>query len=148
MTSEFARIEVRDVGGVFAARQLGREVAAELGLDRQDQVRVATALSEVARSAAVTAQTAAVAFSVDRSNLIITVRFDGEPPAEGTRAAARLMDDATAAGPVLRMLKRRPANPRRTCLAVAKRLAALFLPPLDQLDELRRNNEDLIACPR
>ena len=146
MTSEFARIEVRDVGGVFAARQLGREVAAELGLDRQDQVRVATALSEVARSAAVTAQTAAVAFSVDRSNLIITVRFDGEPPAEGTRAAARLMDDATAAGPVLRMLKRRPANPV-DLPSVAKRLAALFPPsPLDQLDELRRNNEDLIRA--
>ena len=146
MTSDFARIEVRDVGGVFSARQLGREVAAELRLDRQDQVRVATALSEVARSAVVTGQTAAVAFSADQSDLIITVRFDGEAPAEGTRAAARLMDEATAAGPVLRMLKRRPAH-LVDLPSVTERLAALFPPsPLDQLDELRRNNEDLIRA--
>ena len=146
MTSYFARIEVRDVGGVFAARQLGREVAAELRLDRQDQVRVATALSEVARGAVVTAQTAAIAFSANESHLIITVKFDSEVPAEGTRAASRLMDDATAAGPVLRMLKRRPAN-LVDLPSVTKRLAALFPPsPLDQLDELRRNNEDLIRA--
>jgi signal transduction histidine kinase len=146
MTSDFARIEVRDVAGVFGARQLGREVAAELRLDRQDQVRVATALSEVARGAVVTAQTAAVAFSANESHLIITVKFDSEVPAEGTRAASRLMDDATAAGPVLRMLKRRPAN-LVDLPSVTKRLAALFPPsPLDQLDELRRNNEDLIRA--
>ncbi len=146
MTSYFARIEVRDVGGVFAARQLGREVAAELRLDRQDQVRVATALSEVARGAVVAAQTAAIAFSANESHLIITVKFDSEVPAEGTRAASRLMDDATAAGPVLRMLKRRPAN-LVDLPSVTKRLAALFPPsPLDQLDELRRNNEYLIRA--
>jgi signal transduction histidine kinase/CheY-like chemotaxis protein len=146
MTSDFARIEVRDVAGVFGARQLGREVAAELRLDRQDQVRVATALSEVARGAVVTAQTAAVAFSANESHLIITVKFDSEVPAEGTRAASRLMDDATAAGPVLRMLKRRPAN-LVDLPSVTRRLAALFPPsPLDQLDELRRNNEDLIRA--
>ena len=146
MTSEFARIEVRDVGGIFAARQLGREVAAELGLDRQDQVRVATALSEVSRSAIVTAQTAAIAFSADPAHLIITATFDGAPSAEGTHAAARLMDDAAAAGPVLRMRKRRPAN-FLDVPSIAARLAALFPPsPLDQLDELRRNNDDLIRA--
>jgi signal transduction histidine kinase/CheY-like chemotaxis protein len=144
MISEFARIEVGDVGGVFAARQLGREVAAELGLDRQDQVRVATALSEVGRSAVVTAQAAAIAFSADQADLIITVTFDGEPPAEGTRAAARLMDDATATGSVLRMLKRRPAAPVLDVSSVTERLAALF--PPSPLDELRRNNEDLIRA--
>ena len=144
MISEFARIEVRDVGGVFAARQLGREVAAELGLECQDQVRVATALSEVGRSALVTAQAAAIAFSADPADLIITVTFDGEAPAEGTRAAARLMDDATAAGSVLRMVKRRPATLRFDVRSVTERLAALF--PPSPLDELRRNNEDLIRA--
>jgi signal transduction histidine kinase/CheY-like chemotaxis protein len=144
MISEFARIEVRDVGGVFAARQLGREVAAELGLERQDQVRVATALSEVGRSALVSAQAAAIAFSADPADLIITVTFDGEAPAEGTRAAARLMDDATATGSVLRMVKRRPATLRFDVRSVTERLAALF--PPSPLDELRRNNEDLIRA--
>jgi signal transduction histidine kinase/CheY-like chemotaxis protein len=144
MISEFARIEIRDVGGVFAARQLGREVAAELGLERQDQVRVATALSEVGRSAVVSAQTAAIAFSTDQADLILTVTFDGEPPDDGIRAATRLMDNATAAGPVLRMLKRLPATSRVNVLAVTERLAALF--PPSPLDELRRNNEDLIRA--
>ena len=45
MTSQLARLEVWDPAGVFAARQLGRGLAAVLDLDRQDQVRVATALS-------------------------------------------------------------------------------------------------------
>jgi signal transduction histidine kinase/CheY-like chemotaxis protein len=144
MISEFARIEIRDVGGVFAARQLGREVAAELGLDRQDQVRVATALSEVGRSAVVTAQTAAITFSTDQADLILTATFDGEPPDDGIRAAGRLMDNATATGPVLRMRKRLPAARRLNVPAVTERLAALF--PPSPLDELRRNNEDLIRA--
>ncbi len=144
MTSEFARIEVRDVGGVFAARQLGREVAAALDLERQDQVRVATALSEVGRSAVVSAQTAAIAFSADEADLILTVRFDSEPPADGTRAAARLMDEAAVDGRVLRMRKRLPATPRLDVTSVTERLAALF--PPSPLDELRRNNDDLIRA--
>jgi signal transduction histidine kinase len=144
MTSELARIEVRDVGGVFAARQLGREVAAELGLDRQDQVRVATALSEVGRSVVVTAQTATIAFSADQSDLILTVSFDGEPPADGTRAAARLMDETAVAGQVLRMRKRRPATSHLDVPSVTERLAAMF--PPSPLDELRRNNDDLIRA--
>ncbi len=144
MTSEFARIEVRDVGGVFAARQLGREVAAELGLERQDQVRVATALSEVGRSAVITAQTAVIAFAADQADLILTVTFDSEPPADGTSAATRLMDEAAVAGPVLRMRKRCPAMARLDVRSVTERLAALF--PSSPLDDLRRNNEDLIRA--
>ena len=144
MTSDFARIEVLDVGGVFAARQLGREVAAELGLERQDQVRVATALSEVGRSAILTGQTAAIAFSADQADLILTITFDSDPPADGTRAAARLMDAVEVSGPVLRMRKRRPAMTRLDMPVVAERLAALF--PPSPLDELRRNNDDLIRA--
>jgi signal transduction histidine kinase len=144
MTAEFARIEVRDVGGVFAARQLGREVAAELGLERQDQVRVATALSEVGRSAIITAQTAVISFSADQADLMLTVTFDSEPPADGVNTAARLMDETAVAGPVLRMRKRRPAMARLDVRSVTDRLAALF--PPSPMDELRRNNEDLIRA--
>ena len=43
--SELARLEVRDTAGVFAARQLGRGLAAVLALEQQDQIRVATALA-------------------------------------------------------------------------------------------------------
>ena len=50
MMSDLVRLQVRDAEGVFAVRQLGRTVAAELSLEHQDQVRVATALSEISRS--------------------------------------------------------------------------------------------------
>ena len=40
-------LELREERDVFAARQSGREVAAAVGLEEQDQVRIATALSEV-----------------------------------------------------------------------------------------------------
>ena len=62
MTEEFARLSVRDLPGVFAARRLGRELAATLALDRQDQVRVATALSEIGRDLVVSGQKAVIAF--------------------------------------------------------------------------------------
>ena len=92
MTSELARLHVRDLSGVFAARRLGRELAAGLGLEHQDQVRVATALSEVSRSAITAGHSAVIAFGADAADLVLTVTVDGEPPADGITAAARLMD--------------------------------------------------------
>ena len=47
--TEILRLNWLTDADVFGVRQRGREVAAALGLDRQDQVRVATALSEVGR---------------------------------------------------------------------------------------------------
>ena len=46
MTETFASLHVRDLPGVFTARRLGRELADGLGLEQQDQIRVATALSD------------------------------------------------------------------------------------------------------
>ena len=85
MISELARLDVRDPAGVFAARQLGRELAASLDLDRQDQIRVATALSEISRSAVTAGRTAAIAFGIDDTDLLLTVTLDGEPPSRGHR---------------------------------------------------------------
>jgi signal transduction histidine kinase len=143
MTDELASLRVRDLPGVFAARRLGRELAAELGMDDRDQVRVATALSEVSRSAVTVGQTAVIAFGADKSRLVLTVTVDGEPPEEGIVAAARLMDTATADGQVVLMAKRRPVHVTPDLHAVRERLAALL--PESTLEELRRNNQDLIA---
>ena len=143
MTDELASLHVRDLPGVFAARRLGRELAAELGMDVRDQVRVATALSEVSRSAVTVGQTAVIAFGADKSRLVLTVTVDGEPPEEGIIAAARLMDTAMADGQVLTMAKRRPQHVSPDLHAVRERLAALL--PESTLEELRRNNQDLIA---
>ncbi len=108
MTEEFASLTVRDLSGVFAARRLGRELAAGLALERQDQVRVATALSEVCRSAVTAGETAVIAFAADPAHLVLTVTVDGEVPEDGVAAAARLMDTVVTEGRVVRMLKRRP----------------------------------------
>jgi signal transduction histidine kinase/CheY-like chemotaxis protein len=144
MTSELVRVEVRDTAGVFSARQLGREVAAELGLERQDQVRVATALSEVGRELVIAGQVATVIFLAGDGELIIRVEHDGPPPRDALTAAARLMDRVTTAGPVLEMARNRPPGGRADLAAVRWRLAALL--PVSALDELRRQNEDLIGA--
>ena len=94
MTEELARLRVKDLSGVFAARGLGRELAAGLELERQDQVRVATALSEVSRSIVTAGHAAVISFGADPTHLVLTVTVDGEPTADGIFAASRLMDTA------------------------------------------------------
>ncbi|HXT88118.1 MAG TPA: ATP-binding protein [Trebonia sp.] len=144
MTDELARLRVRNLTGVFAARRLGRELAAGLGLDDRDQVRVATALSEISRSAITIGQTARIAFGADETSLVLAVTVDGVPSEEGIAAAGRLMDTVVSDDRVVRMTKRRPRNSTPDIQAVAERLAAML--PESTLDELRRNNQDLIAA--
>ncbi|GAA4299565.1 hypothetical protein GCM10023178_70220 [Actinomadura luteofluorescens] len=60
MAEELLRLRVADDEGIFALRQAGRHVAAAVRLDLQDQVRVATALSEIGRELAAHAGTVAV----------------------------------------------------------------------------------------
>ena len=144
MITELARLRVKDLNGVFAARGLGRELAAGLTLDHQDQVRVATALSEVSRSIVTAGQVAVISFGADPAHLVLTVTVDGEPAADGITAAARLMDTVATDGPVIRMTKRRPRDPTLDLQTVKTQLAAVH--PESTLDELRRNNQDLIAA--
>ena len=144
MTEEFATLTVRDLSGVFAARRLGRELAAGLALERQDQVRVATALSEVCRSAVTAGQTALIVFAADPAHLVLTVTVDGEVPEDGVAGAARLMDSVVTEGRVVRMLKRRPPISLADLRAVKEQLSAML--PGSTLEELRRNNDDLIAA--
>jgi signal transduction histidine kinase/CheY-like chemotaxis protein len=144
MTSELARLDVRDLAGVFAARQLGRGLAGSLALERQDQIRVATAVSEVSRSAVTDGGGAVIAFGVDSTNLLLTVTFDGEPPTDGVAAASRLMDKVTISGNVVRMTKRRPPGVRPDMNLVNEQLAAIL--PQSTMDELRRHNQDLISA--
>jgi len=143
MTDELASLRVRDLPGVFAARRLGRELAAELGLEHPDQVRVATALSEITRSAVTLGQTALIAFGADETSLVLTVTIDGAPPEEGIAAAGRLMDTVISDDQVIQMMKQRPRHSTLDVQAVSERLAAML--PESTLDELRRNNQDLIA---
>jgi signal transduction histidine kinase/CheY-like chemotaxis protein len=144
MTSELASLDVRDLAGVFAARQFGRGLAGSLALERQDQIRVATAVSEVSRSAVTDGGGAVIAFGVDSTNLLLTVTFDGEPPTDGVAAASRLMDKVTISGNVVRMAKRRPPGVRPDMNLVNEQLTAVL--PQSTMDELRRHNQDLISA--
>ena len=144
MISELARLEVRDLAGVYAARQLSRTLAASLDLEPQDQIRVATAVSEIGRSAVTAGQSAVLAFGIDDVNLLLTATFDGEPPDEGVAAAGRLMDKVVTDGKVVRMTKRRPPSTQLDMRLVKEQLAAVL--PQSATDELRRQNQDLISA--
>jgi signal transduction histidine kinase len=144
MTSDLARIEVADLAGVFAARQLGRGIAGQLALETQDQVRVATALSEISRSAVMAGQRAVVVFVAAKADLVISVNLSGEPLPEGIDAATRLMDRVEVTGPVVVMAKRRPVGVRPNRRAIAEQAEALS--PTSAMDELRRQNQDLVAA--
>ena len=75
---------------------------------------------------------------------MLTVTVNGAPPEEGIVAAGRLMDTVTTDVDVVRLTKRRPLDPTLDTSAVAERLAAML--PESSLEELRRNNQDLIAA--
>jgi signal transduction histidine kinase/CheY-like chemotaxis protein len=144
MITELARLDVRDLGGVYAARQLGRTLAASLDLETQDQIRVATAVSEIGRSAVTAGRGAVLAFGIDDFDLLLTATFDGAPPDEGVAAASRLMDKVVTDGKVVRMTKRRPPDVLLDMPLVKEQLAAVL--PQSATDELRRQNQDLISA--
>ncbi len=111
-------LEVRVEHDVVLCRQRARELAGALGFDRQDQTRVATAVSEIVRNAFDYARGGTVEFAVatvrhqttvgrrraETQNLVVTVRDQGPGiPAAGERepsgglgiglaGARRLMD--------------------------------------------------------
>ncbi|WP_167604508.1 ATP-binding protein [Micromonospora auratinigra] len=147
---------------IFLVRQRGREVATAVGLEHQDQVRVATALSEVARDLLRGVGGADVTFDVDldvvAGRYVLRVDLSPARPLPDGRyepesgAVARLVDmlgvvrdgDDT----VVRMSRRVPANARAL---TPKRLAELRAElagsaPGTALDELATQNAQLIAA--
>ncbi|MEU5903810.1 ATP-binding protein [Micromonospora sp. NPDC047527] len=146
---------------IFVIRQRGREVAAVVGLEHQDQVRIATALSEVARDLLRACGGADVSFDIDagadgrfhlRADLApVTPLPDGRyEPQSG--AVSRLVDRLSAATvegvTVVRMSRRVPANaPTPTPERLAEFRAELGLSaPSSALDELTVQNGQLIAA--
>ncbi|PSK65963.1 Autoinducer 2 sensor kinase/phosphatase LuxQ [Micromonospora sp. MH33] len=147
---------------IFLVRQRGREVAAAVGLEHQDQVRLATALSEVARDLLHTVDGADVTFVLDRDVLTgqSVLRVDLAParplpdgryqPQSG--AVARLVDMlgvVTDGGDtVVRMSRRVPAQAEPL---TPERLAQLRTElassaPGTALDELAAQNAQLVSA--
>jgi signal transduction histidine kinase len=148
---------------IFVVRQRGREVAVAVGLEYQDQVRIATALSEVARYLLTRVGGADVAFLAlpGAAGGSPTLRIDltavGPVPGAELRhgqsaAVARLVDalevDDEDPVTVVRMSRRIPlsAGPldRDRLRELRAELAANR--PGTPLDELARQNEQLVTA--
>ncbi|MET8229528.1 ATP-binding protein [Micromonospora sp. NPDC005298] len=146
---------------IFVIRQRGREVAAVVGLEHQDQVRIATALSEVARDLLGTTGGADVSFHIDegvdgrfhlRADLApVTPLLDGRyEPRSG--AVSRLVDTLSVSTvervTVVRMSRRVPASaPTPTPERLAEFRTELGrTAPASALDELTVQNGQLIAA--
>ncbi|NKZ04205.1 ATP-binding response regulator [Actinomadura latina] len=157
MAEDLLRIEIADEEGVFAVRQAGRQVAAAVGLDQQDQVRVATALSEVGRELYACADRISVVFRLDRRRPALVIELDLEPRTGAERgteyraAAARLMslvEEKTEKGARILLRKDLPAGADRAAgLALDDIRARLGrLRPAPALEELRTQNAELLAA--
>jgi signal transduction histidine kinase/CheY-like chemotaxis protein len=142
---------------VFALRQRGRQVSALAGFDAADQVRLATALSELGRDVMATRHGGAVDFAldVDRSELVVTCT--GLPgPTEGASpglgAARRLLPGIEVVGAaeadLADAVEIRLGLPLPVTAAEsgALRSAIERLVVISPLDELRSQNRELIAA--
>ena len=155
---------------VVQARQRAREVAADLGLDNQDQIRMATATSEIARNAFRYARNGKVEFAVgldEPQSLEVTVSDSGPgiPHLDeilegryksttgmgmGIVGTRRLMDDfsidATPQGTTVRMIKHIPRHQapltRGTALDLNRRLRERT--PDSPFDEIEQQNQELL----
>ncbi len=140
------RMTLRGDQDVFVLRQRGREVAAAVRMEHQDQVRVATALSEIGRHAI----GATVTFTAEvsaRPRLVIVVEADaiGVSPPEGTAAAGRLMDEVHVERDRISLTRRLPAQVGPERLAEARRELAASR-PTTALDELSVQNRQLVTA--
>jgi signal transduction histidine kinase/DNA-binding response OmpR family regulator len=169
MNLNLLRMEIRREHDVVLARQRARQVAAALKFDAQDQTRIATALSEIARNAFEYAGGGIVDFQLQKTPaaLQISVSDKGRGIANvpeimggkyvsptgmglGLIGAKRLMDafriDTTPKGTVVVLGKNIPA---RTAELSKKDLDALLskveLPgPQDAYEELQQQNQELL----
>ncbi|GGO82886.1 ATP-binding protein [Nonomuraea cavernae] len=145
--TQLARISVRNDQDVFAMRRMGREVAAASGMSEQDQIRVATALSEVGREIVIEGHAdVGVAFLLDGDDLVVSLSFltgDGHSSSDGMVMAGRLMDavEVDRPGQVI-MRKRLTSGP--PALPVGQIRARIdALTPTSALEELRQQNREL-----
>ncbi|MGC2499254.1 MAG: ATP-binding protein [Acidobacteriaceae bacterium] len=155
---------------VVQARQRAREVAAELGLDNQDQIRMATATSEIARNAFRYARNVRVQFAVGLNEpqvLEVTITDSGPGIANleeildgryksttglgmGIVGTRRLMDDfaidATPTGTTVRMAKRLPRHQvimtQRAARDLNQRLQQRT--PDSPYEEIEQQNQELL----
>ncbi|MGW0804565.1 ATP-binding response regulator [Nonomuraea sp. NPDC002799] len=128
---------------VFILRRLGRAAAEFAELEPQDQIRVATALSEVGRETFGPGSSAAI--MLGDGELLITLEHTRGPDlaeSEGLTLARRLVDKIVIDDGRVTLVKRLRPRPRPAALPEIRRALAT-LAPATALDELREQNREL-----
>jgi len=86
-------VHIRKEIDIVGARQLGRELAKELGFSKVDQARIATAISELTRNIYLYAKTGKIYFEeidqIDRKGLRVVAIDDGP----GIKDISQVMQD-------------------------------------------------------
>jgi signal transduction histidine kinase/CheY-like chemotaxis protein len=170
MSVEILQVSLNSERDVVQARQRAREIASELGLDNQDQIRFATATSEIARNAFRYAGNGNVVFSLrlepDQSFVVeVSDKGPGIPNLDeifegryrsrtgmgmGLIGTKRLMDGfeiaTSAQGTSVRMSKQLPAfrstwTPRSARELHCKLQARL---PKSPFEEVEQQNQELL----
>ncbi len=142
------RMTIRAEHDIFVVRQRGREVAAALGMETQDQVRVATALSEVGRQVLAEDGDASITFEVrgePEPALAIVLTVRGLDGSEGLDAAGRLLDTVQRVDDQILLTRRLPGavDGARLRRARAELEASR---PTSAVDELSVQNQQLITA--
>ena len=158
-TDPLLRTYLRVEQDIFVVRQLGREVTRQVGLESQDQTRVTTALSEVARLVLAAGSDAEVVFAVTAGRVpTLLVEMEHTVPGDAARLTpllvqvGRLVDtmevDDGETGTVVRMSRRLPpsAPPLTPDRMDDIRAGLEGHVPGTPFDELAVQNQQLIAA--
>ncbi|HYD58020.1 MAG TPA: histidine kinase dimerization/phospho-acceptor domain-containing protein, partial [Burkholderiales bacterium] len=173
MTIRLVTVAIQGEQDVVNARQRARQVAALLGFESQDQTRIATAVSEIARNAFRYAGGGEVEFSIEgeRTPQLLSMQVQdrgrGIPNLDqvlrgayrsttgmglGIVGVRRLMDHfairSTAKGTTAVLQKMLPDNARLFTRADAARLVAALAvhAPSSPLDEVQQQNRELMRA--
>lgn len=170
MSVSLAHVALHTERDVVQARQRAREVAASLGLDNQEQIRLATATSEIARNAFRYARNGKVEFALELEEpqrLRVTVSDSGKGIANldeilegryrsetgmgmGIIGTRRLMDefqiDTGPAGTTVQMTKRLPRHRANWTVRSAGELTKTLQARVSRspFEEIEQQNQELL----
>src|ERR1700761_692150 len=168
MNRPIHNVQLANERDVVSARQRARSVAAALGFDHHDQIRIATAVSEIARNAFRYARGGAVTFGVDPEQslfkIVVTDQGGGIPHLDkvmggsyrsttgmgmGILGTKRLMDEfsieSTRTGTSVQFGKHLPASGESPSAAAMQKPSAELARqhPATPIDELQTQNREL-----
>lgn len=167
MSDPLFRAEITAQTDLVRARQQARRIASLLRFEAQDQVRIATAVSEIARHLLDHARSGTIDYALERDGrpqaLIVRIAYAGAEPAgagagppggsedraTSLLGAQRLMDrvevDTTAAGTLITMRKRLPRGVAGlNARALAQIAGKVQEESGDPLRELAHQNRELL----